>query len=174
MELERNRAGKQLSSGMTTFLKDVFPILWTMGVGAGMVGIWLELFGEPATLGLKVLGGAIWAGTSILLTAWSRRVHHVWLDGSDLIVSSEGRDVRIRLADVTGMSETRGQRVKTIKLTLRPGSPLGSSIRFIPKNRLQAPFSEHPIITELKENKRSLAGANRPGELDNRGRKPTG
>ena len=165
MEPERNRGGKQLSSGRTGFLKDVFPILWTVGVGAGMVGIWLELFGEPATMGLKILGGAMWAGTSILFTVWSRGIYHVRLKGADLIVSSDGRDVRVPLTDITGMSETRGQRVKTIKLTLRPGSSLGTAIRFIPKTQLQAPFSEHPVIKELKEARRRLAGASRPGEL---------
>jgi len=130
-----------------------------------MLGIWMGWFGEPASLGVKVLGGVIWAGTSILFSAWSRRLRHAWLDGSDLIVSDEGRNVRIPLTDVTGMSETRGQRVKTIKLTLRPGSRLGSNVHFIPKSRFQAPFSEHPIIGEIREEKRKLATRREKKEL---------
>lgn len=155
---ERNRSGEQLSSEMTGFVKNVFPVLWTVGVGAGIAGIWLELFGAPEPMGIKLLGVVLWAGTSILFTALSRAIHHVWLDGSDLIVSIDGRDVRIPLTDVTKMSESRGQRVKTIKLTLRPGSFLGTTLHFIPKGQLQAPFSEHPIIKELKERKGELAG----------------
>jgi hypothetical protein len=130
-----------------------------------MAGIWFENVGEPAALSLKILGGVLWAGTSILFTVWSRGIYHVWLDGPDLIVLGSTRRIRVPLHDIVGMSETRGQRVKTIKLNLRAGSHLGSSIRFIPKHRMQVPFSEHPIIRELKERKRSLAGASRPEEI---------
>jgi hypothetical protein len=165
MVMSQNQRGKRLSSGMTGFMRNIFPFLWTVGVGVGMAGIWFETVGEPATLTLKVLGGVLWAGTSILFTAWSRGIYHVWLDGADLIVLGSSRRVRVPLHDIIGMSETRGQRVKTIKLSLRTGSHLGPAIRFIPRHRMQAPFSEHPIIRELKEARRRLAGESGPGEL---------
>jgi len=151
--------GKLLSSGMTTFWRDLFPPIWTIGVGAGMLGIWLEVVGQPAFLGLKLLGGALWAGTSILFTLGSRRLRHVWLRGSDLVISSSGRKVTVPLQDVIEVSETRGRKIKTIKLVLRRGSPLGSEIRFIPPHRLHTPFTEHPVIGELRERKRQLAGS---------------
>ena len=165
METGRQPSEKLLSSGMTPFWRDVFPLIWTVGVGAGMAGIWLELFGEPASMGLKVLGVAIWAGTSTLFTAWSRRIYQVWIHGSDLIVLSSGRRHRVPLQDVTEIAETRAQKIKTIRLSFRPGSPLGPTIRFIPVHRFQAPFSEHPVIGELKERKRLLAGAGKNREL---------
>jgi hypothetical protein len=151
---------KLLSSGMTTFWRDFFPPVWTIAVGAGMLGIWLEAFGEPASLGLKLLGGALWAGTSILFSLGTRRLRHVWLRGSDLIVSSSGRRVTVPLQDVIEVSETRYQKIKTIKLVLRQGSPLGSEIRFIPPPGFQAPFTEHPVIGELRERKRQLPASN--------------
>jgi hypothetical protein len=143
---------------MTGFLRETFPKIWTLGVGAGMAGIWLELFGEPASMSLKLAGVAIWAGTSILFTMTGRSLKDVWLHGSDLVVSSEGRQVRIPLEDVLEMSETRGQKVKTVKVVLRKGSAVGQSFRFIPRNAFQAPFSEHPVIGEIRERKRQLAG----------------
>ena len=130
-----------------------------------MAGIWLELFGEPASMSVKILGAIIWAGTSVLFTGWSRRIHQVWLQGTDLIVSAAGRRIRVPLQDVIGISETRGQKIKTIKLSLRPGSPLGPTVHFIPASRLQAPFSEHPLIEELKDAKRALAGIDGKGKL---------
>jgi len=123
-----------------------------------MAGIWLEWFGGPASMGLKILGAILWGGTSILFSVGSRRMREVWLDGPDLLVLTSGRWVRVPLEDVTGMTENRGQKVKTIKLTLRPGSTLGTTVRFIPLHRFQAPFTEHPLIGELKERKRLLSG----------------
>jgi len=151
---------KKLSSGLTSFLRDVFPSLWTVGVGAGMLGIWLDLFGQPATLGLKVLGGIMWVGTSVLFRAKTRNLYHVWLGEDQLLVEADGRRERVPLHDVTDFSESRAQKVKTIKLTLRPGSHLGPTLRFIPSHRFQAPFFEHPIIGEIKERKRVSSGLN--------------
>jgi hypothetical protein len=151
---------RRLSSGVTSFVRDVFPKIWTLGVGAGMAGIWLELFGEPEPMALKLAGVAVWAGTSILFTLTTRSLRDVWLHGSDLVVSSpsESRRVKIPVEDVLEMSETRGQKVKTVKIVLRRGSALGQSIRFIPRHAFQAPFSEHPVIGEIRERKRQLAG----------------
>lgn len=156
---------ERLSSDATPFLKNVFPIVWTLGVGAGMVGIWLEFFGQPASIGLKILGGVFWLGTSVLFSAGSRQLHEVWVEGSNLVVRGSHRHERVPLSDVTKMTEARGQKVKTIKLHLRAGSPLGSAIRFVPRGHFQAPFSEHPVITKLKERKRLLAGESGPRSI---------
>ena len=156
---------RRLSSGMTSFVRDIFPKIWTLGVGAGMAGIWLELFGEPASLALKMAGVAIWAGTSILFTLTSLSLRDVWLHGSKLIVSSEGRPEEIPLEDVLEMSETRGQKVKTIKVVLRRGSAVGQTFRFIPRHAFQAPFSEHPVIGEIRERRKQLVGDSGSGQL---------
>ena len=150
---------EQLSSASTTFWKEVFPPLWTVVVGAGMLGIWLELFGQPASLGIKVLGGIMWLGTSVLFKATTRNLHHVRLGKDALTIGSDGRKVQIPLQDVTDISETRAQKIKTIKITLRPGSRLGPTLRFIPVFRFQAPFSEHPLIEEIWARKRLIAGS---------------
>ena len=130
-----------------------------------MLGIWFGLIGDPASLALKLLGGALWAGTSILFSLGARRLHDVWLRGSDLLVSSSGRRVAVRLQDVVEISETRVQKIKTIKLVLRQGSPLGKEIRFIPSHRLQVPFTDHPEIGELRERTRHLARSSGSREL---------
>jgi hypothetical protein len=149
---------KRLSSEGTVWWRDIFPPLWTVAVGIGMLGIWLEWWGHAVPLGLKIMGGVVWAGTSVLLALRGRSLHDVWLDGDRLYVSKGGPPREIHLRDVTGFSESRGQKLKTIKINLRPGSPLGAGIRFVPPLRFHAPFTEHPVIGEIKEQKRRLAG----------------
>jgi len=146
----------KLSSEGTVWWRNVFPPIWTTGVGIGMIGLWLEWWGEATPSELKVIGMGIWAVTSFLITLFGRSLYDVWLENDRLVVSRDGRDVAIPLADISGFSETRGQRIKSIKIKLRPGYPLGSSVRFVPHLRLQAPFSEHPVVREVKERKRQL------------------
>lgn len=130
-----------------------------------MLGIWMEWWGRPAPLELKVMGGAVWAGTSIAVSLFGRSLYDVWLEDDRLTVSRGGDRTEIPLRDVTGFSETRAQRIKSVKIELRPGSRLGSGIRFVPPLRLQAPFSDHPVIREILERKRELAGGGESRQL---------
>lgn len=164
------RSGRQigerrLSSTSTVWWRDIFPKVWTLGVGIGMLGIWLEWWGQPTPLGLKVLGGALWAGTSLLVSLFGRGLYDVWLEDDRLIVSKGGRRTEIPLRDVTGCSETRAQKIKSVKIELRAGSRLGPEIRFVPPLRLQAPFSDHPVVREIQERKRELAGGGESRQL---------
>jgi len=130
-----------------------------------MLGIWLEWWGRPVSLEFKVVGGVVWVGTSIVVSLFSRALYDVWLEDDRLIVSKGGERTEIPLRDITGFSETRAQRIKSVKIELRPGSPLGSSIRFVPPLRLQAPFSDHPVVREIRERKRDLAGGGESRQL---------
>jgi hypothetical protein len=156
---------KKLSSESTVWWRDVFPPVWTVAVGIGMLGIWLEWWGHPVSLGLKIMGGVVWVGTSVLLALRGRSLHDVWLGGDRLYVSKGGPPREILLRDVTGFTESRGQKLKTIKINLRPGSPLGDVIRFVPPLRLHAPFTDHPVIGEITEQKQRLTATSGSARL---------
>ena len=156
---------RRLSSTGTVWWRDIFPRVWTLGVGIGMAGIWLEWWGDPAPLGLKLAGAALWAGTSVLFSLFGRTLHDVWLKDDRLIVSRGGRRTEIPLRDITDLSETRAQKIKTVKIGLRPGSPLGSGIRFVPPLSFQPPFSDHPVVQEIRERKQRLAGGRESRQL---------
>jgi hypothetical protein len=123
-----------------------------------MLGIWMEWWGDPAPMKLKLLGLALWAGSSALFFLFGRTLCDVWLEADHLLISRGGRPEKVRLEEISGFSETRAQKIKTVKIKLRPGSVLGSEIRFVPALGFQAPFSEHPVIREIEERKRALAG----------------
>jgi len=148
---------QRLSSTGTVWWRDIFPRVWTVGVGMGMIGLWMGWWGHPGPREVMALAAVLWAGTSILVTLFGRSLYDVWLDGHRLIVSKDGRTVEIPLQDIMGFSESRAQKIKTIRVKLRPGSPLEEGIRFVPPLHFQAPFSEHPVIREIQERKGELA-----------------
>jgi hypothetical protein len=150
-----------ISSASTGFWRDLFPPIWTGAVGIGMLGIWFEWFGDPASMELKLLGAFLWAGTSILFRFGTKALREVWLSDSELIVSSDGHKVRIPLSEVREIKETRGQKVKTIRILLRGESRVGSEIRFIPVHRGQVPFTDHPAVQKLRQRMMEIKGEGR-------------
>ena len=141
---------EKISSEITGFLRNVFPSLWTGGFGFVAVGIWFEWFGQPTPEGQKLAIVALWAVISVLLPLWTRSLREVWVTDRELIVSSEGTQVRIPLTSVREIRESRGQKVKTIRILLKEETRIGSKIKFIPAHQLQAPFTDHPVVKDLR------------------------
>ena len=97
---------------------------------------------------------------------WSRRLQHVWTDGEHLVLRPHGSDVRIPLSEVVEVRESRFRRVKEITLEFRRDIPgVGRSVQFPAPFRLQAPWSEHPLVTRIREMKPLEAGTSRRGQL---------
>lgn len=164
MQSKPASAPERISSAATGFWKDFFPPLWTGVVGVGMMGVWFEWFGNPASMDLKLLGVVLWAGTSMLFRLSTRKLREVWMTDREVIVSSEGRRLRIPLGEVTEIKETRGQKIKTVRLHLRGHSALGSEVRFIPVHRGHLPFTDHPVVKELRQRKGDVAVGDGSGE----------
>ena len=164
VQAKAGSGGKRISSGATFFWKDLFPWVWTIGVGIGMLGVWYEWFGEPASMEVKLLGMALWAGTSVLFRLGTKRLQEVWLEDGEVIVLAAGRRTHIPLREVTEVRESRGQKIKTIKLRLRRPSAVGQEIRFIPVHRFQAPFTDHPVVQELREMSEELSMGRNPDQ----------
>ena len=106
-----------------------------------------------ASMELKLLGALLWAGTSILFKLGTLNLREVWMTDHEIIVSSGGHRVRVPLEEVSEIKETRGQKVKTVRLLLRGHSRLGSEVRFIPVHRGQVPFTDHPVVRQLRQRK---------------------
>jgi hypothetical protein len=149
---------KRISSLATTFWKWIFPAAWVPGAGAIAIAAWLDLLRDPLPLLGKVGILGIWAGTSVLVVLGGRLLHHVWLEDDMLIVEGSGGRIRVPLEDVRDISETRFQKVKWIKLSLRRPTALGKEIRFAAPLTLRPPFADHPVVREIRERKRLLAG----------------
>lgn len=158
MEYGKEPVGEKISSGFTDFLQNWFPSVFTGGLGVLLLGLWAGWFGQSFALAEKTILTAGWVVTSIILRLGTRSLRHVWLTDREILVEERGRKIGIPLEDVVEIKESRGRKVKTIRLLLRRASPLGDEVRFVPVWHGHFPFSEHPVVKEIKQKKRMLAG----------------
>jgi hypothetical protein len=149
---------EKISSGFTDFLQNWFPSVFTGGLGIFLLGLWLGWFGHSFALAEKSILTVGWVVTSVILRLGTRSLRHVWLTDREILVEERGRKVGIPLEDVMEVKESRGRKVKTIRLVLRRASPLGDEVRFVPVWRGHFPFSDHPVVKEIQQKKRMLAG----------------
>lgn len=152
-ELER------LTTGSTTYWKYLFPTTWISALGGINVALWLDLFDKPQPMPLKLAILGVWLVFSPFFIWWSRQMRHVWTDGDHLVVRAHGSDVRIPLAEIVEVRETRYRRVKEITIELRRNIPgVGTKIMFPAPFAWKKPWSDHPIVARIKEMKRLKAG----------------
>lgn len=150
---------RRISSTATAFWKRIFPPAWIALAGGGCLALILDLAGSGTPLAAKiVLGGAWTAGTPFFIW-WGRRLKAVWLQGSELLVDTPMGRRRVHISDVREVTETRLQKIKLLRLELRREIPgIGREVVFIPPGGTLLPFRTHPLVGELRELKRRLAG----------------
>lgn len=158
-----------LSSSWTVLLTRVFPWAFTLFGGGVAVAAWLGLLGPEAAepLARWAILGAVVVGSGVQ-HAWLGRFRQVWLDGDLLVVGDPRRGIRIRLHDVTSVEETRLQKIKVVKVSLKHRTPVGDTIRFIPRGRegVLLPWLSSPVAAELRDHVRALQeGRRSPGAL---------
>lgn len=146
---------EQLTGPSTNYWSRIFPRLWSGLVGMVVLLVWLDLLGDaPAPDAVKWVALGIWGGFSTLFFKLFGGLRHVWLDGDELIVGDDPRrGVRIHLREIRKVKESRIQQVKTVTLELGRSTPLGTTIRFIPKGMktFLFPLTSSPVAQELRE-----------------------
>lgn len=156
---------QRLSSRWTIYYKRILPTVWISGFAVATLALWSGAFDgpEPAPLAMK-LGFlvATLVGAGFLL-GLAHRLEVVWIEGGNLVVSDLSTEEVVPLADIVEVTESRFGNPKTITLRLRRPGRWGDRIRFVAPVRLQLPFSDHPVVQELRSRSseavlRSLAG----------------
>lgn len=148
-----------LTSVSTTWFTRVVPVAVTLITGAIAAAAWLGLLGDEVDLAAKsmILGVAI--VVSGVSHGWFGQFKRVWLDGESLVIGGDPRrGVRISLRDVAHVGETRWQKLKWIKVELARSTPVGDTIRFIPRGHEAwlTPWLSSPVAAELKGKVRAL------------------
>ena len=149
-----------LTGGSTDYFRKVFPIVWSTGVGALTVAVWMDLLGDaPAPQLVKWALLAVWGGVSTLLFHVFGKLRRVWRDGDELLVGDPLRGLRIHLSEVREIKESRFTQIKTVTLKLRRPTPLGDSITFVPKGAgpVFFPLATSAIAEDLRERHKALA-----------------
>lgn len=141
---------ERISSGMTFFMKRVFPVLW-FGFLVVFIGIGLA---QPDADGRLifivqplVMGAFGYVVFRMLLSGLADDVR----DGGDyLMVSKGGIEERVTLANVINVDASRFVNPPRVTLRLRTPGKIGAEIAFIPKTSFQLnPLARHPIAESL-------------------------
>jgi hypothetical protein len=145
---------RTLSSSQTFFIKAVFPVLWVGGFAVGTLSMFLlpgsNGPGEPPPgmkwifLLLTILGTAFLYWTSI-------RLKRVRMDDQALYVSNYLEEIRIPLQDVREVTENRWINIHPVTIELLGDTAFGRRVVFMPKVRLFALWSHHPVVGEISE-----------------------
>lgn len=139
---------RRVSSAGTTFRK------W-LGIASALVTSVLPFFY------LRRLGGLgsgpflvvplVWIAGSVYTLRGALRLRHVDLEPGQLLVERSGGWVSVPFAEVRDISYRRRRDGSRIVVKLHTKGPLGTSVEFLPPTRfLAAPFSEPPIMDELR------------------------
>jgi hypothetical protein len=140
-------------------LARIVPGAFTLFAGGVTAAAWLGLLGPDAsTPGVRwgILGAAL-LGSAVQYW-YLGRFRRVWIDGDLLIVGDPRRGIRVQLRDVVEVEESRLQKIKSVKLRLSRPTPIGDTIRFIPRGRegWLLPWLASPVAAELRERVESL------------------
>ena len=148
---------RMLSSSLTMLFKVVFPLVWIGGFAVGTAAMFLtSAFLTPASsssdlgddkwffLGATLLGSA-------LLYVFVMRLKVVALRGDTLRIESLGREIMVPLSNVERVTGSVLLTPELVWIDFRQPTELGSRVMFVPKWRLLAGFTVHPVVAELND-----------------------
>jgi hypothetical protein len=147
---------RTLSSAQTFLMKFVFPVVW-IGMFALFTltmflspGAFHDQGGEPADASLKWF----FLFATVVGTAFIRwlcfPLKRVRMDERSLYVSNYRDDINVPLADVDRVTENRWVNIHPVTIHLHRETEFGSSIVFMPKIRIFAFWSSHPVVADIR------------------------
>ena len=145
---------RRLSSLQTFTVKIFLPVLWIPLWGFAVLMAFIagsenaEADPRWILLGTWVVGAAIIYWTAI-------RLKNVSVDDHYLYVSNYLKEIVVPLSEIYDVTENRWVNTHPVTIHLKSPSEFGDKIVFMPKTRIFAMFSSHPVVNELKELARS-------------------
>jgi len=147
---------ENLSSANTFFSKIVFPIFWIGGFATGTASLFL--MGADTQVDTKqipppdmkwIFLAATLAG-SVFLYWGCVRLKRVALDDHAVYVSNYLKEIAVPLQEIECVSENRLINIHPVTLTFRYETEFGRRVVFMPKVRLFALLSSHPVVEQLR------------------------
>jgi hypothetical protein len=144
---------RTISSAQTFFAKFCIPPLLIGIFGTGIRGMFLGTLtdhGRPMDPTFKwvYLAFSILACSFTLLSA---RLKRIILDDGYLRISNFRREIVVPLRDIAEVTENRWINAHPVTVRFTKRTEFGDAVVFIPKARMFALFSSHPIVDELRE-----------------------
>ena len=145
-----------LSSAQTFVMKVIFPAMWIgafafvtvlLFLGAGG---FVDRYGSPPSPDMKwIFLFATLAGSAFIYWA-AIRLKRVAMDDKALYISNYRQEIVVPLRDVEEVTENRWVNIHPVTIHFYRDTGFGSSIVFMPKTRLFAFFSAHPVVAEIR------------------------
>lgn len=131
-------------------MKVIFPLLWIPLFGFGTLTMFTGGFqGADASPKWMFLFG--WIAGSVFIYWSCVRLKEVSADENFLYVSNYLKEVSIPLSEIYDVTENVWLNIHPVTIHLKSPSEFGAKIVFMPKVRVFAFFSSHPVVDELKE-----------------------
>jgi len=147
------RRGMRVSSGITFYLKFVFPVIWITGFGAGVIGIWSGWLhgrgGETPPDFFYWIVPAGWICGSAFLIWDVKRYRRVAVGEGELLVSNYFREIAVPYSTIEKVRHTTMHSPQLIIVYLNRRTPLGKKIVFIPCG-WPVMRRKHPIAAEIE------------------------
>lgn len=140
---------RRLSSLQTILVKFVLPGFWIPVWGLVVFRVFFGDSEDPdpmakwAILFMWVMGSAIFYWTGV-------RLKDVSVDDNFLYVSNYLKEIVLPLSEIYDVTESVWINIHPVTIHLKSPSQFGDKIVFMPKSRMFALFSSHPVVKELK------------------------
>lgn len=143
---------RTISSAQTSFLKLVLPAVWIGGFGLAAALLFRsgDHLGDrpPPDTNWVLLAALAITGVSIYL--WGVRLKRVVMTNGELRISNYRREIIVPFSEIAEVTENRWVNVHPVTVQFVHRTGFGHRIVFMPKARLFALFSSHPIVGELR------------------------
>jgi hypothetical protein len=146
--MQHDMERRTISSSQTFLMKVIFPILWIAGFGIGTLGLWSN---PSARSEMQLQFLAAWVIGSACILWICAPLKRVRIDATTMYVSNYVQECAIPLNAIERVSEVRWVNIHPVTVYFRSKTPFGDHIRFMPKVRMFALWSSHPIVAELKQ-----------------------
>ena len=130
-------------------MKIIFPALWIPTWGFVTLMMFVSGVNDVDPFA-KVFFLFAWVVGSAFIYWSSIRLKEVRVDDNFLYVSNYLKEVAIPLSDIYDVTENRWINIHPVTIHLKSPSEFGDKIIFMPKTRVFAFFSSHPVVNELK------------------------
>lgn len=135
-------------------MKLVLAPIWIGGFALVTLAMFLNVLsdhGSPPPPEIKwIFLGATLVG-SALIHATCVRLKCVALDGENLVISNYVNEIVVPLTELESVSENVWINTHPITLVFARDTLFGRRVVFMPKTRMFAFFSSHPVVDELRQ-----------------------
>ena len=136
---------KRISSSMTVYHKLFFPTLWLCLFGFGTATMFVQDGPTKWMFFILLIFG------SLLISGFCLPLKYVSIEGSDLLISGFQQTIRVPASNILDITENFVLNTHPVWIHFRTPTEFGSKIMFMPKTRMFALFSSHPVVAELKQ-----------------------